>query len=347
MKLGRIFSITFVVFSFVVVFCGVTYAADKYCPDNRPANWPSNWGKWGPEDQIGTLNYITPEVTKEAARLIKKGKVISVAMDATPGVSPKWPGRHGLIRSMGSDGADFLVARPAGNLAFTESDVTIEDHGSTHVDPLVHVWWGNCTYNNYPAPEIVSHFQGLIKGSTNNYLPRSFTRGVLIDVVKFLGKPYVDKIDGSTVLPPDLIDKIAAAEGVKITPGTALLIRIGWLKNWTGAGKSWRLEDAEVGPSCGIEKWLQEKKVALIGMDNVAVEAIPAPKACDEFYQVPLLPMHIGILSMLGTPMMELMDLEELAADCAQDGVYEFAFSFPPIRFYNASGGLVSPIVIK
>lgn len=348
MKLRSVSFITFVVVFLAFVFSRVTFGADKYCPDNRPASWPSNWGKWGPDDQIGTLNYITPEVTKQAAKLIKKGVVISLAMDATPNVSPRWPGRHGLIREMGPDGADFLVARPAGNLAFTESDITVEDHGLTHIDPLVHVWWGNCTYNNFPAPEIISHFQGLVKGSTNNYLPKSFTRGVLIDVAKFLGKNYVDRIDGSTVLTPELIDKIASAEGVAITPGTALLIRTGWLKNWTGAGKNWNMmQDGEVGPSCGIEKWLQEKKVALIGMDNVAVEAIPAKKECDDYYQVPLLPMHIGILSMLGTPLSELMDLDTLAADCAKDGVYEFALSFAPIRYSNASGGLISPIAIK
>ncbi len=352
MKTGRIVLVTLVAISLIVAFSTVAPAQQqpaqqKWCPDNRPKDWPSNWGKWGPNDEIGTLNYITPEVIKEAGKLIKKGKVMSLAMDATPGVSPKWPGRHGLVRYMSVDGADFLVARPAGNLAYTESDITIEDHGTTHIDPLVHVWWGNCTYNDYPAPLVVSRFQGLVKGSTNKYLPKSFTRGVLIDVAKFLQKDYVDQIDGTKVLTPEMIDKVAAAQKVTITSGTAVLIRTGWLKQWTGAGKNWQLENGEVGPSCGIQKWLQEKQVALVGMDNVAVEAIPAKKECDDLYQVPLLPMHIGMLSMLGTPMLELMDLDELAADCAQDGVYEFAFSFPSLRYFNASGGLEAPTAIK
>lgn len=347
MKTWRVLFITFIVISFIVAFSGVTLAADKWCPDDRPANWPSNWGKWGPDDEIGTLNSITPEVMKGAAKLIKRGKVISLAMNVTPGVSPKWVGRHGLIRNMGFDGIDFLVARPFGNLAYTDSDITIEDHGSTHLDPLVHVWWGNCTYNNYPAPEIISRFKGVIKASTNAYIPKSFTKGVLIDVAKFLGKDYVDNIDGSAVLTPELIDKIAAAEGVKITPGTAVLIRTGWVKKWTGAEKPWGLADGEVGISCGIEKWLQEKKVSLVGTDNVALEAMPATKECNDFYKVGFLPMHIGVLSMLGVPMLELMDLDELSADCAKDGVYEFAFSFAPFKYYNASGGLVSPTAIK
>jgi kynurenine formamidase len=187
----------------------------------------------------------------------------------------------------------------------------------------------------------------LIKGSTNKYLPRSFTKGVLIDVVKFVGKDYVDKIDGSAVLTPEMIDKIAAAENVQITPGTAVLIRTGWVKKWTGAPKLWAYEDGEFGPSCGIEKWIQEKQVALMGSDTVAFEGIPSTKECNDFYKVGFLPMHIGQLSMLGNPMMELMDLDELAADCAKDGVYEFAFSFPPFRYFNASGGLVSPTAIK
>ncbi len=349
MKIRHCLFVAFLTISLIISISGVALSAEKkpLCPDNRPANWLSNWGKWGPDEEIGTLNYITPEVIKNAATLIKQGKVIPLGMNATPGVSPKWPGRNGLIRHMAADGADFLVKRAWGNLASTESTISIEDHGSTHLDPLVHVWWGNCTYNNYPAPEVISRFDGVNKGSTNGYLPKSFTRGVLIDVAKYLGVDYVDKIDGSNVLTPEMIDKVAAAQGVKITPGTAVLIRTGWMKKWTGAKKPFALGDSHVGISCGIEKWLQEKKVSVFGTDNVAIEAIPATEECNKFYQVGLIPMHIGVLSMLGLPMLELMDLDELAADCAKNGVYEFAFSFAPFRYYNASGGLVSPTAIK
>jgi len=347
MKIWRFVSIFFMIVCFIIGISAITQATDKLCPDNRPANWPSNWGKWGPDDEIGTLNYITPEIMKNTARLIKKGKVIGLAMNVTPGISPKFVGRQGLIRYMGPDGADFLVTRPLGNYSFTSSSITIEDHGSTHLDPLVHIWWGNCTYNNRPAPEIIKHFTGVTKCSSNAYIPKSFTRGVLIDVAKFLGKDYVDNIDSSPILTPEMIDKIAAAQGVTITPGTAVLIRTGWVKKWTGAPKPWGMADGEVGISCGIEKWLQEKEVSLIGADNVALEAIPATKECKEFYKVPFNPMHVGVLSMLGTPILEFLDLEELSADCAKDGVYEFAFSFAPFRYHNASGGLVSPTAIK
>ncbi|MEE8398179.1 MAG: cyclase family protein, partial [Desulfobacterales bacterium] len=248
---------------------------------------------------------------------------------------------------MAADGADFLVDRPFGNASATESSLLIEDHGSTHLDPLVHVWWGNCTYNNYPAPEIISQSNGVIKGSSNAYIPRSFTRGVLIDVARFLDMEYVDKIEGGVVLTPDMIEKIATAEKVKITPGTALLIRTGWLKRWTGVKPEWAMEDGQVGISCGIEKWLQEKQIALIGADNVALEAFPSSSECNNAYQISFLPMHIGVLSMLGVPFVELMDLDALSEDCARDGVYEFAFSFAPFRYHNASGGLVSPTAIK
>lgn len=323
------------------------YTIETYCPDSRPKSWPSNWGKWGPNDEIGTLNYITPNVIKAASKLIRKGKIISLAMNATPDVSPKWPGRKGLIRYMATDGSDFLVDRPTGNLGGTESSILIEDHGSTHLDPLVHVWWGNCTYNNYPAPEIVHQVNGVTKGSSNAYIPKSFTRGVLIDVAGYLGKDYVESINGSSVLTPEMIEKIASAQKVSIAPGTALLIRTGWLKRWTDVEPEWTEEDGEVGISCGIEEWLQEKRIALLGADNVALEAVPATPECNAFYQVEAVPMHIGVLSMLGVPIIELMDLDELAKDCAEDGVYEFALSFAPFRYHNASGGLVSPTAIK
>jgi len=332
---------------FLISSASVVFCADKFCPDDRPEHWLSNWGKWGPDDEIGTLNYVTPEVIRAAAGLVRKGKVISLAMNVTPGVSPKYPGRRGLIRFMDLDGADFLVERPYGNVAWTESVLMIEDHGSTHLDPLVHLWWGNCMYNNYSAPGTISQSNGVTKGGTNAYIPRSFTRGVLIDVAGYLGKDYVDKIDGGMVLTPEMIEKIAAAQKVEITPGTALLIRTGWLTRWTGAKPEWKQEDGEVGISCGIEKWVHEKRVALIGADNVAVEAVPSTEACNEFYEVDGAPVHIGVMSMLGVPLLELMDLDELSEDCAADGIYEFAFSFAPFRYHNASGGLVSPTAIK
>jgi kynurenine formamidase len=347
MKIRHCLFVSLLTVFLIISISGIALSEEKApCPDNRPTNWISNWGKWGPDDEAGTLNYITPAVMKNAAKLIKQGKVISLAMNATPRVSPAWPGRHGLIRNLNATGADNHMRKGRGTLAGTDSDLTIEDHGSTHLDPLVHVYWGDCTYNNYFAPDVITP-AGVIKGSTNAYIPKSFTKGVLIDVAKYLGVDYVEKIDGGTEVTPELIDKIAAAQGVEITPGTAVLIRTGWMKKWTGVKKPWAIGDSHVGISCSSVKWLQEKKVSLVGADNVGLEAIPTNKECDDFYKVPILPMHIGILSMLGMPMIELMDLDEIAADSANDGVYEFAFSFSPFRYFNASGGLVSPTAIK
>lgn len=346
MKVRSKLIILLLTLTLIVAFSGIIRAAEKF-PDNRPTDWLSNWGKWGPDDGIGTLNYITPEVTKSAAKMIKQGKIISLAMNATPGVSPVWPGRKGLQRFMAADGADFMVNRAFGNLAATESTIMIEDHGSTHMDPLVHVWWGNYTYNGYKAEEVISRFLGVTKGGTNGYINRGFTKAVFLDVAKYLGVDYVEKIGDSNVITPELLDKVAAAEGVTITPGSAVLIRTGWMKKWTGAKTPWAIGSSHVGISCGIEQWLQDKQVSLVGTDNVAVEAIPASKECKDKYKVVLIPMHVGVLSMMGLPFMELMDLDALSADSAKDGVYEFAFSFAPFKYMNASGGLVSPIAIK
>lgn len=334
--------------SFIFITSGICLdEKNSDYPDDRPKKWLSNWGKWGPDDEIGALNYITPEVILEAARLIKKGKVISLAMNVAPHVSPVWPGRHGLIRSMKTSGKDFLGKRPYGNMAWTESFICIEDHGSTHIDPLCHLWWGDFIYNGYSAVENIDFVKGAIKCSSNAYIPKSFTRGVLIDVARYLNVDYVEDINGSKVLEPELIDKIAESQNVKITPGTALIIRIGWLKRWTGTPKPWTLADGHVGLSCGSEKWIQEKQIALIGCDNAGIEATPPTNECLNYYKVVSSPMHVGILSMLGVPLLELMDLEELAEDCAEDGVYEFAISFSPFKYVNATGGLVSPTAIK
>jgi kynurenine formamidase len=322
--------------------------------DDRPADWPSNWGKWGPDDEIGTLNYVTPQVLVEAAKLVKQGKIIPVSLEAEFGKYPLWGHRVGIERFMNYSGKDWQPEAAAGKGgfgygAYTDEVIKTGSHSMTHMDPLAHVWWGDQTYNGYKASDIVQHTAGLLKANANAYIPHSATRGVLLDVAKYKG---VDVLEGGYVITPEDLDGTAKMENVEIKPGDAILIRTGFMKKWveivSKEGRRWNaFKDGEAGPSCSAIKWIIDHKIALIGADNIGVEAIPAEKGCNEKYKMPVVPLHIGTLSMLGNPMQELLDLEALAEDSAKDGVYEFLYVWTPLNFKNAAGGLMSPIAIK
>jgi kynurenine formamidase len=320
----------------------------------RPADWPSNWGKWGPNDEIGTLNYITPQVLINATRLVKQGKIIPVSLRAEFGKYPLWGTRVGIERFMNWSGKDYtpLGSGPYGpGLAYTDEVIKVGSHSMSHMDPLGHVWWAgdNKMYNGYDAAKAVDHAKGLLKDNANAYIPHSATRGVLLDVARYKG---VDALEGGYVITPEDLDATAKMENVEIKPGTAVLIRTGFMKKWTKIvseeGRRWNAtKDGEAGPSCSAIKWIMDHKIALIGADNIGVEAIPAEKGCNETYKMPIVPLHIATLSMLGNPMQELLDLDALAEDSAKDGVYEFLYVYTPLNWWNSAGGLMSPIAIK
>ena len=310
---------------------------------------PNNWGKWGPDDEIGTLNYITPQKIVDAATLVKQGKVIPCSWRAEFADYPLWGSRVGLERFMNWSGADVIAAKEPG-LVYTDDIIKVESHGVTHVDPLAHLWYGDKVYNGFPAVDVIKHDQGMLKANANAYLAHGVGRGVLLDVAKFKGVDYLG--DKYKVTAADL-DACAKWAGVEIKPGDAILIRTGFMKYWANKvkkeGKRWgATTDGEPGPGCDFIQWAIDKRIGLVGADNIAVEHIvPVDEACNQKYKFPLIPLHEAVLSMLGTPLQELLDLDALSADCAKDKVYEFLYVWAPLNWWNAAGGLISPVAIK
>jgi kynurenine formamidase len=313
--------------------------------------WPNNWGKWGTDDQIGTLNYVTPEVIVESAKLVKQGKIIPVSYEARYFGGPVWGNRVGVERFMNWSGPD-VISNPEPGLVYTDEVVKVESHGMTHVDPLGHLWWGDKMYNGYPVVDNIKHDQGMLKNNANAYLKHSAMRGVLLDVARYKG---VDYLGDKYKITAEELDAVAKAQGVEIRPGDAVLIRTGFMKHWSdkirkaGGALRWgATTDGEPGPGCDFIAWAQEKKIGLVGADNIAVEHIvPVDEACNAKYKVPLIPLHVAVLQMLGVPLQEILDLEALSEDSAKDGVYEFFYVWAPLNFWNAAGGLMSPVAIK
>lgn len=335
----------------IVFVLGLSIAAWTFppIPVEEYKKWPNNWGKWGPDDEIGTLNYITPQTIVDSAKLVKKGKVINCSWKAEYFAYPLWGARVGVERFMNWSGADVIAAKEPG-FVYTDEIVKVESHGMAHVDPLAHVWYGDKVYNGYPAVDVIKHDEGILKANANAYLNHGVGRGVLLDVAKYKGVDYLG--DKYKITAAEL-DAVAKWEGVEIKPGDAILIRTGFMKYWSNIvkkeGKRWgATTDGEPGPGCDFIQWSMDKKIGLVGADNIAVEHIvPFDEECNKKYKVPIIPLHIGVLSMLGTPMQELLDLDALSEDCAKDKVYEFLYVWAPLNWWNAAGGLISPVAIK
>lgn len=325
------------------------------------ANWREvaekvrNWGKWGPNDQLGTLNYITPEKIARASATVKKGKVfpLSIPVDA---YGPQ--GAHGFRRNpihiMSVDGGDDQAARHLvgwggsteaqiaefwkGPMRFNDDYIIMPLQGSTQWDALSHVYYDGHLYNGYPASAVTSF--GATKDSIDQVAERGMivSRGVLLDVAHHRGVKYLAP---NTVISPEDLDAVAKAEGVTVEPGDIVIVRTGWRVNFleTRDGEAWMMGSPGLSWRCA--EWLHNKQAAAVASDNIAVEVFAS-----EFPDAVLV-FHLLTIRDMGMMLGEIWDLEALSQDCAADSVYTFLLVAQPLRVTGAVGSPVNPIAIK
>ena len=305
----------------------------------------TNWGKWGPNDQIGTLNYITPETMKYAASLVKQGKVFSLALKTTQ----YQPGRsHRFARYMSGS------AYGAGDKArFLDDHLSLPCHAATHWDGLGHVFGDGKIYNGYDAETYVTA-DGALKNGIHHAANKVVARGVLVDVARYKG---LERLEAGYVITPEDIKGAARRQGVTFRPGDVILIRTRWLSilsemhPWalfTEAGQN-EFYASEPGIGWEVSQWLKQVRAAAVAVDNVNAEVRPCePEAArrighPEFDQ----PVTYELIRNQGMIIGELFDLEKLADACAADGVYEFLFVASPLNLTNATASPINPIAIK
>ena len=297
----------------------------------------SNWGRWGEDDQMGTLNHITPEKTKQAVGLVEEGVTVCcsrpITYETTPDQSP--PPLHYMIESgEGWASGDKVSATPNS----TSKDfigMAFHGHTITHIDSLAHIFWGGKMYNGRPA-HLVSTSLGATVESVDLVKDSIVTRGVLVDV------PLVRNIDwlevGEWVTPQD----IEAAEercGFRIGEGDALLIRTGWLKRREAVGPLHPHVSGSVSPHAACLPLFRERDIALMGSDS-GNDAYP------NFYSKVRLPIHqVGMVAM-GLWLVDHVDTEDLAQACRARNRWEFLFCVSPIRITNGTGAPVNPVAI-
>ncbi len=299
-----------------------------------------NWGKWGPDDEIGTLNYITPDMIVKAARLVRRGVTFSLALPFDKdGPQINQPRRFNPIHRMILTGPDFTTGafkRP-GNVGFTDDMIIMALQCGTQWDSLAHCFLDGRLYNGYDANLVSS--EGAKKNGIHKMARQVVMRGVLLDLPRVKGVQWLEPGYAITV---DDLEAALAKHTVSVGTGDALLIRTGQIAMCKSKG-GWG--DYAGGDAPGLAfataEWLHKRELAAIATDTWGMEV--RPNEVPDSYQ----PLHQVLIPNMGMLVGEIFALEELADDCAKDGVYEFMFVASPLPITGAVGSPVNPLAIK
>jgi len=312
----------------------------------------TNWGKWGADDQIGTLNYITPEVIRHAVSLVRQGVTYHLAFPVEAG-HPTGTAREGRIyRYMISTGQG--TSQSAG---FAEDHLFTPVHGPTHWDGLGHMSGDGKLYNGFESGTYVTS-AGVLRNGIQHVSNKMVTRGVLVDIARYQG---VKRLAPGYVITVADVEGAARKQGVSFRQGDVVLVRTGITYAWyeggnkgflflnpeSPGGRRWGARLPGIG--WGVSQWLKDIRAAAVGVDTVNVEVIPRePEAGQKIGQ----PnwgnaIHYELIRNQGMMLLDNAYLDELADACAADGVYEFLFIGGPLNLINGTGSPASPLAIK
>ena len=285
----------------------------------------SNWGRWGKEDELGTLNLITPDVKLKAADLVKAGVTISLALDLDKVKSEFNP--HPLEHKS--------WIRSVGGQTYVFDEYAVQFHGPvhTHLDGLGHIFHKGKLYNGLSADTVGA--SGLEHLGIHNIKDGIFTRGVLVDMTWLRDVDFLDP--GAAITASDL-EAWEAKTGVTIRAGDALLIRTGRWARTRQLGPS-HLTDGAAGLHASVAKWLKQRDVAVLGADG-GNDVLPSGV---EGVQAPL---HELALAGLGMPLLDSLDLERLASEALKQQRWEFLFLVAPLRVPGGTGGPINPLAV-
>ncbi len=293
-----------------------------------------NWGRWGDDDQIGTLNLITDDVVKSAAKEIKTGRrlALGLPMDENGPQMGAIPGRDNPKREM------IMIDTPftgdPDNFTTSDDKLSMGVQSCTHWDALAHVSYEGKLYNGVPSSVITE--AGAAKMGIDK-IKTIIGRGVLLDIAKAKG---VDRVEGGYPLTGADLDAAAELGKVKVQPGDIVLIRTGQMQ-WFLEGDREKYGVPASGPSLQTVQWFRDHDVAAVATDNVTFEVYPCER------EDAILPVHLLHLVDMGMTQGQNWNLEDLSADCASDGRYSFFLDASPMPLTNAVGSPVNPVVVK
>jgi kynurenine formamidase len=333
-------------FAWVILVATLALPAHAQYEDVRyPHEAMNTWGSWGEEDERGSANYITPDTIVAAAKLIRTGKVISLAIPLD-NQGPVFPGRTKPIKLMAATGIDHKVAEGPPARSFTQyadDYIHMPLQGSTQWDALSHGWYGEHLYNGYSRDTIHSSpwFGGATVLGIQNLKDSMVGRGVLIDIVRYKGGSLPR---GYGITRAD-IEGALKQQGTTVLPGDMVLVRTGVVPQWyelENLVEQARYWEAQAGIVKDVIPWIKATKIAGMAADNISLERNPHPEHPELGT-----PLHGNILRDLGVYIGEIWWLEDLAADCAEDGRYEFFLAAQPLNIPGAVGSPLNPVAVK
>jgi kynurenine formamidase len=288
----------------------------------------SNWGRWGPDDERGALNYLTPERVAAAAGLVRSGRTVSLSRPLNTEREPDnpEPADHRMTMLDGSD---------SHGLAFVKDYIGVDYHNDSHshLDALCHVSFDGRLYNGRPADSVSA--AGAAVETVEVLKDGLIGRGVLLDIPRARGVKWLEP--GDSVLPGDL-EEAERSAGVKVGEGDILLVRTGHatrldeLGPWDTAGSK-----AGLHPSCA--PFLAERRVAALGCDGNSDTAPGITEGVG-------FPIHVLALTAMGVHLLDYLHLRELAAVSEEAGRWEFLFVSAPLRIAGGTGSPLNPIAV-
>jgi kynurenine formamidase len=305
---------------------------------------PKNWGRWGEDDEIGCLNFLTPEEVLRGIASVTSGKVFTLCVPiGNPGGDPVWPGRSGAVRINTQDKSHYLAGKKQplpGGLEYADDYITAFLQGSSQYDALGHTWYGDEIYNGYNALTTTGAME---KAGVDKIAKRGVVgRGVLIDMARHRDKDALES--GETFSHEDL-EAAAEKQGVTIDQHDNLVIRTGWLNVFYEKGAaefySGTFNEPGLVYSPELIQWFQEREIVSLSTDTIANEVTYDPSTGI------LLPLHAALMRNLGVLFSEILWLEDLASDCAEDGQFSFLYAGAPLNIVGGTGAPVNPIAVK
>ena len=295
----------------------------------------SNWGRWGADDERGTVNFVTPEVVKRASKCVRKGVVFSLGLEL--GSNGPQFGQAGRVNPMHVMTATHsqMTADPAGP-RYADDIIVMPLQCATQWDSLAHVHYGGQLYNGHPAASLTP--AGAEKNGIDKMAAGIISRGVLLDIARLHG---VEALGPGQVIRPEDLDAAERAQGVRVESGDVLLVRTGYIRVFTVYGE--RIYYMKQTPGLGVAcvEWLHRREVAAVATDTNMVEVWPPEDPAVLF------PLHALCIRDMGLTLGEMFDLETFAADCAGDGVWDCLFSAPPLRVSGGVGSPLNPLAVK
>jgi kynurenine formamidase len=309
---------------------------------------PSNWGKWGPDDELGALNVLGPVEALNGVQQVVTGEVFTLQSHWGRQSSPGdliWMDRTGIERKNVLDESCWdpeVNTGPncPGGIRWSDDVAKLHIQGTTHYDAVGHVWYDGKIWNGYSARETVGEMH---KASILPMAEKGIVgRAVLIDMARRRGKPWLDADEEITL---DELLECALHQGVEIQPRDIVVIRTGWMAYWYHFNDPAKFYENYSEPGLAYSRelveWFQTQEIPNLISDTIGNEA--------SFHKESGVasPLHAALIRDLGVAFTELAWLEDLAEACAKDNRWTFLYTAGPLKIVGATGGPVNPVAIR